>query len=362
MNIIKNEIKSEISNTITDDITINEIEEFTETENNYNTKDLYTNQNKEYIKLKEYKNKNYKEKKDLKYKDYNKKYHNKTKKRLEKLKYNIERKHLKNNNKKIEKKIIIFDLDETIGYFQELNLILKIIKIYFKIKITQEKFNAILDLFEFYLRPNILSILKYINTIKEKEEDNNKQKEKKLFVAIYTNNQGGKKWVKKITNYLHYKIGNNLFDTVINSYSINGLLCDNRRTTQYKTKTDIYKIFKTDENNSIILFFDNEKHNEMYAKNIYYLQLSSYIYHYKEEEITKMFLQMEKLIFQNKNITYFDEKNFQELLTNVFQKNYFRYEKYEITNNDRENSREIMYSIIYFLKIKHNKTRKNKNQ
>ena len=80
-------------------------------------------------------------------------------------------------------KIVVFDLDETLGYFLELGMFWDALKEYIKykqLKITmgQSIFNDILDLFPEFLRPNIIGILNYL---KEKKEKNHCEK-----LMIYT--------------------------------------------------------------------------------------------------------------------------------------------------------------------------------
>jgi hypothetical protein len=74
-------------------------------------------------------------------------------------------------------KIVVFDLDETLGYFMELGMFWDSLTNYIKnnklqIPIDQKLFNKILDLYPEFLRPNILGILnrglikfKKVNTV-----------------------------------------------------------------------------------------------------------------------------------------------------------------------------------------------------
>ena len=63
-------------------------------------------------------------------------------------------------------KIVVFDLDETLGYFTQFGIFWDSLINYIKnIKNTntlqQQDFDATFDLFPEYLRPNILKILTY---------------------------------------------------------------------------------------------------------------------------------------------------------------------------------------------------------
>lgn len=64
-------------------------------------------------------------------------------------------------------KIVVFDLDETLGYFVEFGIFWSCLQNYlFEEKnnnsLTQEDFNEILHLYPEFLRPNIITLLKYL--------------------------------------------------------------------------------------------------------------------------------------------------------------------------------------------------------
>ena len=67
-------------------------------------------------------------------------------------------------------KIVVFDLDETLGYFTEFGIFCDCLNYYFKNNEYSEKnFNELLNLFPEFLRPKILSILQYL---KQKKKEN----------------------------------------------------------------------------------------------------------------------------------------------------------------------------------------------
>ena len=91
--------------------------------------------------------------------------------------------------------VMVFDLDETLGHFSQLNVFWLLFTQY--INNTNELlFFKLLDSFPKFLRPNILNILKNIRQKKEKNICN--------YVMIYTNNNGPKSWTIMIQNYFHY--------------------------------------------------------------------------------------------------------------------------------------------------------------
>ena len=68
-------------------------------------------------------------------------------------------------------KIVVFDLDETLGYFTEFGIFWDCLTHYSKDKnelsLTQSDFNDILDLYPEFLRPNIINILNYLKNKKK---------------------------------------------------------------------------------------------------------------------------------------------------------------------------------------------------
>ena len=85
--------------------------------------------------------------------------------------------------------IVVFDMDETLGHFEELSIFWSAIKSYSISKnhktLKIEELYRLIDLFPKFLRPNILKILEYLK--------NKKQKGICDKVMIYTNNQS-KSW------------------------------------------------------------------------------------------------------------------------------------------------------------------------
>ena len=100
-------------------------------------------------------------------------------------------------------KIVVFDLDETLGYFSEFGMFWDALKKYIKdnkidFNINQDFFNKTLDLYPEFLRPNIINILTYL---KEKKKEKHCYK-----IMIYTNNQGPYEWSVQIKSYFEDKV------------------------------------------------------------------------------------------------------------------------------------------------------------
>jgi hypothetical protein len=100
----------------------------------------------------------------------------------------------KNNHK-----VVVFDMDETLGCFTDLEALWNVIEtenlLFSKTYVNvQERFNALLDLYPEFLRYGIANILEYLYYKKTNGDF--------IGVYIYTNNQVSKRWSKMIVDYL----------------------------------------------------------------------------------------------------------------------------------------------------------------
>ena len=234
--------------------------------------------------------------------------------------------------------VIVFDMDETLGSFIDLNILWK----YLKNKI---EFNKLLDLYPEFLRYGILCILNFIYKKKIKGRCN------KLF--IYTNNICFYEFVDLISNYFSYKLGilpNKpvLFDRIIRSFKINNKIIEINRTTQEKIYSDFIKCTLL-PNNTEICFIDNSYFPLMKNSRVYYIQPLSYHHHLSKEQIISRIL--------NINL---EESEIQNIYNNLY-----TFKKSEIINYndyifnkkkiDIYVAEKLMYHIKYFFYL----TRKN---
>lgn len=166
-----------------------------------------------------------------------------------------------------ETRVVVFDLDETLGHFVELGVFCDIIEKYKKSKLTTMEFNNIMDLFPVFLRTHMLPILSYLKEKKKKGILNK--------VYIYTNNNGPKEWAEKIRHYLERKIDYKLFDKIIGAYKVDGKIMEGGRTTHNKTVDDFLSITKLPRHTKIC-FLDDLYHEEMDTDNVYYLKVKPY--------------------------------------------------------------------------------------
>lgn len=182
-------------------------------------------------------------------------------------------------------KVVVFDMDETLGYFIQFSYFWENLKVYFnkqnkELKLLDDNFNKILALYPEYIRPNISSVLKYL---KHKVEINKCQG-----VMIYTNNTGPKEWIHHIKDFFDEKINYKLFNHVICAFKVNGKQIEMCRTTYEKTVKDFIKCTKLPENTQIC-FLDDLFHPKMNYENVYYIKLKAYKYDLPFDEIIKRF-------------------------------------------------------------------------
>ena len=187
-------------------------------------------------------------------------------------------------------KIVVFDLDETLGYFVEFGMFWDTLKNYYKNLnlnpnknpvFDQDLFNKLLDLYPEFIRPNILNILNYL---KRKKQDKHCHK-----LMIYTNNQGPPEWAQQIKGYFEDKMNASLFDQIIGAFKVNGKQVELSRTTHMKTHKDFISCTKIPETTQIC-FIDDVFHPGMSNDNIYYIHIKPYTYDLTFDTIVDRFV------------------------------------------------------------------------
>jgi hypothetical protein len=190
-------------------------------------------------------------------------------------------------------KYIVFDVDETLGYFSQLGSFIDALSFYNKdfSGSVFERFNEILDLFPEFVRPKMIETLKYIHEKKVSGSCSG------LF--IYTNNQGPRSWVQHIAKYFDYKVGNverndrndgaTLFDKIIAAYMINGKVVEPGRTSQNKTYDDLLRITGI-STQAEVCFVDDLNHPDMRHENVLYLNVKPYVKTLSTDEMIRRYL------------------------------------------------------------------------
>tara|TARA_Y100000022_G_scaffold155171_1_gene137288 strand:+ start:1529 stop:2245 length:717 start_codon:yes stop_codon:yes gene_type:complete len=199
------------------------------------------------------------------------------------------------------KKVIVFDLDETMGYFQNFGLFFYTLQNYLQQTITFEIFCNLLDLYPEILRPKIFSIFKFILNHKEYEN---------IDIMIYTNNQGPKQWVQFIKSYFEYKLNSKIFSKIIYAFMINGKKIELNRTTHQKTYKDLLRTSKIPKS-AKVCFIDDVYYETMEDDNVYYIHIEPYVssLHYST--------MVERLV-KSKLITNLNEKYLLKNMSNAF--------------------------------------------
>ena len=263
---------------------------------------------------------------------------------------------------------IVFDLDETIGYFTQFGIIWESIEYLFQEKLSQTEFDCILDLYPNYLRPNIIMIFRYLKLQKKKNN--------RLKILLYTNNQGPKSWCDYIIGYIEHKIKYKLFDQILYAYKVNGRHIEFKRTTHDKTYGDFKRCVDCD-NNDKICFIDDQFHPSMKHKNIYYINIKPYYNDYDTNILIDKFINSNcyNLLCKKYNYQLNKQKDIRKIKKYVNSYNYIKNDKPASEEKiDKRLSKHLLFHIQKFLnlylkkpkkksrkqkKTKHNKTRKN---
>ena len=189
-------------------------------------------------------------------------------------------------------KVIVFDLDETLGSFADLYILWRGIK---HAVPTYSSFNDLCDLFPEFLRYGILTILEYLYDKKIKKECY------KIF--IYTNNQCSTEWVHLISKYLETRVKstrkNNrkyvLFDQLICAFKIQNKPIEKSRTSHAKTLNDFIRCTLVSEH-ADFCFLDDVEYPGMKSAKVYYICPRPYIHTLSVHTIIKRITQSTNII------------------------------------------------------------------
>lgn len=161
-------------------------------------------------------------------------------------------------------KYVVFDLDETLGFFTELGIIWNCLETVYNIT-GQSNFNELCNIFEKdYFRPGIFKALDYL-----------KKQGNKVRVVLYTNNTGSLEWLRMILRYMEEKINaRGLFYKIVPGYKP-GMRGPCVRTSFDKTYPEIIRCAEIPADAKII-FFDDLVHEKMKAPNVKYIRVRPY--------------------------------------------------------------------------------------
>lgn len=252
---------------------------------------------------------------------------------------------------KANKKVIVFDLDETIGYFTQLGVFIKLVEDYTNHKFTTAQNHQLLSLYPELFRSGIMDVFKHL---KKHKSDNTK-------IIIYTNNTGPKSWVMMIKNYIEKQLNGKLFDKVLAGYreGLYGKVQEHSRTTSDKTYEDLVNAVNLSETDKII-FFDDQLHYRMYNTNINYVHLKPYQKLLSLSEFIEKFAESKlgKKLIKDKNKLLFGIKE-------TWNKYQFRQYTEKSINEKNYTTRKILKEIKTFTLFKNKKnstTKRKKSQ
>lgn len=265
--------------------------------------------------------------------------------------------HSKNINSNI-KKVLVFDLDETLGSFKELNILFNTLQDILKHENILSIHN-LLDLYPEFFRNNIFQILQYVYKKKNIGECNK--------IYIYTNNQSRSQNVNNIAEYITNKIINNnesekLFDQIIYAFKINGQIVQVGRTTHNKTHEDLLRCTLLPKRTAIC-YLDDFYFDEMNKEQIYYLQPKPYFHGLSSSNILQRLFTSKYSLLLNKHKQLIEDHFLTRCIkNNCFLKKNVRTSK--IVEENNEITKKMLYHIrnFFFILRKKTKTMKHKPQ
>lgn len=236
-------------------------------------------------------------------------------------------------------KVVVFDVDCTLGYFSELSMIWDCLTCYMsnehKYDLNKkEDFINLLDLFPEFIRPNMINILKYLKYKKHTKQCSH--------VIIYSNNRS-KEWLNKIKCYLEYKINYRLFDKIIAGFKDNSKQIELCRSTNDKCIGDLINCTKFSSNTDIC-FIDDICHKNMINDKVYYIYVKPYEFDLPYLEIINRITKSHyfKRYIKNKN-------EFQQKMLALYKQ--YKHKEVKKTKQDYEIDKIIGKKILAHLNI-----------
>ena len=179
------------------------------------------------------------------------------------------------------RRIVVFDLDETIGSFVEIGMFWDALRSVTGIEQDNvQMFYKVMDAFPEFLRPDIIRILEYVVDMRRKG--------KCWKIMIYTNNQGPRSWAQMIASYLSHKIGENVFDQIIAAFKVRGQRVEIGRTSHDKSVGDLMRCTNVPADTKIC-FIDDQYHSLMDDERVYYINAKPYSYSMQYAEMANKF-------------------------------------------------------------------------
>jgi len=201
-------------------------------------------------------------------------------------------------------KVVVFDLDDTIGHFPDLYRLWNALftkHIYRGNRdpeTIQQVFNELLDLYPEFLRYGILPILQFLKTKIRNGESRR--------IYLYTNNQCDfsvwtqtcshtpTEWVEMIIAYLNRKlaVSDTIFGKPVCAFKINEKFIEPLRESHAKTHSEFLKCTILPKNTEIC-FVDDQYYEKMNHDKVYYVRPPPYYHNLSRDEIIDRFVHSE---------------------------------------------------------------------
>ena len=159
-------------------------------------------------------------------------------------------------------KNVVFDFDETIGYFEQIIDIIKYTK-----KISKMEVFELFTLFPLVFRTNIFDIFYFIVRLK---------KEKKIKSVILYSNNNNDVFISYVISFIHQKLNYSLFDLSISL---------NQTHNKNKNLSDLLNYSNGLLNKKSSIFFIDDKEYDDMKMIKYYIKCESYKYLYPKSII-----------------------------------------------------------------------------
>lgn len=174
---------------------------------------------------------------------------------------------------------VVFDFDETLGCFSQFSEVVYMLEDVYGMRLSVEDYVQLLQIFDRYIRPDIGNLLRGL--YKRRNSSRGRMK-----IVIYTNNMGGRKWVRMVASALEKYFGlPKLFDHIIYAYKVQNRVVESRRTSHDKTYSDFLACTSYGRNTKLI-FVDDVMHPNLWSHpNVSYVHLADYKWSYTSNEI-----------------------------------------------------------------------------
>ena len=162
---------------------------------------------------------------------------------------------------------LVFDMDETLGHFSQLASFWGAVERAHSRTLSPEVFCEVASLYPEYVRPGIPAILAQAAGLRDAGYID--------AIAIYTNNNGPRQWVRYVAQWLETLAGRPVFDFIIPAYMIGNTIVEPRRTSHAKSPDDFLRCTGLPPSTRMC-FVDDQEHPPMRNPSVYYIKPRPY--------------------------------------------------------------------------------------